>query len=40
MKQDFKFSMNRVSLNVDWMKVHVIKSKNGIIMNVSVSVKI
>ena len=38
MKQVFFFSMNRVSANVDRMKVHVIQSKNLTIMNVGVSV--
>ena len=39
MKQDSQFSMNRVSVNVDWMKVYVTQSKNRIMMNVGVSVK-
>ena len=38
MKQDYLFNMNCVSGNVDWMKVLVIRSKNEILMNVSVSV--
>ena len=32
-------NINCVNLNVDWIKVYVIKSKNGIMMNVSVSGK-
>ena len=39
MKHDFKFSINLVSANVNWMKVHVIQSKNGMIMNDFVSAK-
>ena len=35
----FVFSMNRVSVNVDKIKVFVIQSKNGIIINVDVTVK-
>ena len=31
---------NRVSADVDWMKLYIIQSKNGIMMNVGVSVKI
>ena len=30
---------NCVGPNVDWIKVDVIQSKNGIIMNVGVSIK-
>ena len=37
MKQDFQFILNRVS--VDQMKVCVIQSKNGIMINVRVTVK-
>ena len=36
MKQDFQLSMNRVRVNADQMKVHAVKSENGIMMNVSV----
>ena len=32
MKQDLYFSMNRVGVNVDWIKVYKIESKNGIMM--------
>ena len=39
MKQDFQFSMNRVSVNVNLMKVYVIQIRNGIMMNVSANVK-
>ena len=31
--------MNRVSINVDQTKKHVTQNKNGIMMNVGVSVK-
>ena len=31
--------MNPLSVNVDWMKAHVIQSKNGIMINVGVIVK-
>ena len=27
MKQDFRFNMNRVSVNVDYIKVHLIQGK-------------
>ena len=37
--KDFLFSMNRVSTNVDKIKVYVIQSKHGIIMNIGVTVK-
>ena len=30
---------DQVSLNMDWIKVRVIQSKDGIMMNVGVSVK-
>ena len=39
MKHDFQFNMNSVSANVDWMKLQVIQSKNGIIINIGVSIK-
>ena len=39
MKQDLQFNMIRESVNADLMKVYVIQSKNGIVMNVGVSVK-
>ena len=39
MKQDFQFSMNRVSVNVNLMKVYVIQIRNGIMMNASANVK-
>ena len=39
MRQDFLFSMNCVSLNQEEVKVYVIQSKNGIIMNVAGSLK-
>ena len=39
MKKDYQFSMNRVSKNVDWMKIHVIQNKNGVMMNIYVSLK-
>ena len=32
-------NMNRASVNVGWMKMYVIQSKNGIMMNVEVNVK-
>ena len=31
--------MNNMSVNGDWMNVYVIQSKNGIMMNISASVK-
>ena len=39
MKHDFQFNMNSVSANVDWMKLQVIQSKNGIIINIGASIK-
>ena len=40
MKQGFKFRINHhISVNVDYMKMYVIQSKNGIVMNVRVNVK-
>ena len=39
MKQDYKFSMNCASVDVDQIKMHVIQSKNGVTANVSVKVK-
>ena len=39
MKQDFEFNMYDASVNVDWIKVHVIQSKSGIMMNVGVNAK-
>ena len=39
MKQNFWFSINLVNVNLDWMKVYGIQSKNGITINVGVSVK-
>ena len=35
-----KFSMNLLSVNVNWIQLYVIESKNEIMMNVGVSVKI
>ena len=37
MKQNSKFPMNCVSVNVNWMEMYVIQSKNGIMMNVDSS---
>ena len=34
----FQCNMNRVSADVNWIKVYVIQSKNEIMMNVGVSV--
>ena len=39
MKQDFQLKNNRLSVNVDRMKVHLIQSKNRIMMSVGLSVK-
>ena len=39
MKQYFHFSMSRVSVKTDWMKVYVIQGKNGIMINVIASVE-
>ena len=39
MKQDFQFRMNRVNVNVDWLKVYVTQSEFRILMNVGVSAK-
>ena len=36
MKQNFSINMNHVSTNIDWIKLYVIQSKNGIIMNLGV----
>ena len=36
----FYFNMNRVNKNIDWIKMHVFKRKNEIIINISVNVKI
>ena len=30
MKQDLYFKMNHEKVNVDWMKVYTIRSKNGL----------
>ena len=37
MKLDFYFSINYVGVDVHWMKVYVIQSKNTSMMNVCVS---
>ena len=39
MKQDSKLSINREGINIHWIKVDVIQSKNGIIVNIGLSVK-
>ena len=39
MKQDFYLKNNCLSVNVDRMKVHLIQSKNRIMMSVGLSVK-
>ena len=39
MTQDFWFNINHASVYVDRTEVCVIRSKNGIMMNVSMSVK-
>ena len=39
MTQGFWFNINRASVYVNRIKVCVIRSKNGVMMNVSVSVK-
>ena len=38
MDQDFQFRMNLVSSNRELMKLYVIQSKNGVIINIGVSV--
>ena len=40
MKQDTYNDMKRVSVNVDWMRVFVIISNVGIMINVDANVKI
>ena len=39
MKQDFLFNMSCVSETENYLKVHVIQSRNGTKMNISTSVK-
>ena len=39
MKQDFYFSLNPASVNVDLMKLYAMHRKNGIVINVGVVVK-
>ena len=39
MKRNCWFSMKRVSVNVDLVKVYAILSKNGVIINACVRVK-
>ena len=39
MKQDFLFNMSRVSETENYLKVHVIQSRNGTKMNIGTSVK-
>ena len=38
MKQDLWFNKNRGSVNLDWINVYVIQSKNGVMRNVGVNV--
>lgn len=38
-KKRFLVQNDRLIINVDWMKVNLIQSKNGVLANVGVSVK-
>ena len=38
-KKRFLIQNDRLIINVDWMKVNLIQSKNGVLANVGVSVK-
>ena len=37
MKRDLEFKTNHANINVDWITMPVIQSKNGIVMDVGVS---
>ena len=39
MQEDFLFNMNDLSVNVGWLKVYVIQSKNRVVGNIGVNVK-